>query len=171
MIEPLCERCTKRTEFIPQDRREMNKTFSAGQSVLELPARSKSRRTRGDDLQLGKEIGTYLEHPAGVGELMDFIENYDRAVAVAEEQFRFGHHILCYGKVAVDVENPVCAKALDKSCLARPPHTGEPYHGRLFPGAFYAGGPERPLYYHAIILNINSDYLPSMIADEDSLRL
>ena len=71
-----------------QDGDQGDDAFPSREAVAKFLRGREGRETGGKDLQLGERIGPDLEQPAGVGKLVDFIEDPDRLLDRAVEVLR-----------------------------------------------------------------------------------
>ena len=145
-------------QFTPRYRDEMDDAFAAGEGVAELFAGREGGRTSGQDLELGKNVGTDLEQATGVAELVDLVEDHHRLGAGLVEGLRVADHFFKLGQVAVHVKDTIRAKTFGQGGLATAADTAQPGYGNLPPSFFYPVNPKWS-FKHATVVCVPSGYM------------
>lgn len=118
----------------------MEVAFSSGEAVAELVRGGERRGAGGEDLELGEDVRTDFQEPAGVGKLMHFIQDQPRLGERAVERLGVGEEMLRGRQVAV--EKLGVFEGLGERGLADAAHAGEPDDGNLAPAVLDALKPE-----------------------------
>ena len=109
-----------------------------------------------------KLIGADLQNSAWITQLVNFIEDDDRAVAIPKKHFRLGDHLLHNGQVAVEVQDAIFSQTFYQCGFPDTTHPGKPDNRRRPPCLFNTLYPERS-FNHVIVLSKQSVNMSSIV--------
>jgi hypothetical protein len=107
------------------------------------------------NLELGKSVGADFQETAGVGELVNLVQDHYRLGAGLVEGLRVAAHFFELGQVAVRVKDTFRAKTFRQGGLATTADTAQPGDGNVPPGFFYPIDPEWSIK-HATVVYVQS---------------
>ena len=122
MEQAMRQRHPERGQFVPQYRSEVHRTFAASEGVAKLPAGRKGRRSRGENPQFGEDVGSDLQDPRRISELMNLVEDDHRPGTTAVKDRGITHHIFDGRQVAIHIERPFLPEAPGQRGFAAAAH-------------------------------------------------
>jgi len=94
-----------------------------------------------------KKVGPDFQEPGRIPELVDLIEDQDRAITVPVEQFRVTDHVFDSREITVNVAGAVFSETQDECRFTDASDSGQPDDRGLLPGFLEAGKPKGPVYH------------------------